>query len=204
MKQSEAADNRPVGLSPQAERELVRRSQSGDVDAFDRIVGAYQDLVYGLAFRLMGNYDDANDLTQEVFIACFRKIGQFRGDSRLQTWLYRIAVNMAKNAWKRRERRAYSHTVSIDETNEDDAPIMELASDSPGPRRQVESMEASHALQACLDRLNPEQKEALILRCIEDLSYEEIAEVLQVNLGTVKSRINRGRIELKRMMQEYL
>mgnify|MGYP000927953059 CR=1 FL=1 len=205
MNQTEAEGNRPTGLSPQAEQDLIRRSQSGDLEAFDRIVIAYQSQVYGLAYRLMGNYDDANDLAQEVFIACFRKIGQFRGDSRLQTWLYRIVVNMAKNAWKRRERRGYSKTISIDEINaDDDAPTYELPSDSPDPRRQVEAFEASNALQGCLDKLNTEQREALVLRCVQDLSYEEIADILNCNLGTVKSRINRARSELRKLMKDFL
>lgn len=205
MMQTGASDNVPAGLSLQAERELIRRSQSGDLDAFDRIVAAYQGQVYGLAYRLMSNYDDANDLAQEVFIACFRKIGQFRGDSRLQTWLYRIVVNMAKNSWKRRERRGYSKTFSIEAVNEDaDSPAFELPSEDPDPRRQAESVEASRALQACLEKLVPEQREALVLRCMEDLSYEEIADILQCNLGTVKSRINRARTELRKLMQEYL
>lgn len=205
MKQIEAADNRPMGLSLEAERDLIRRSQQGDLEAFDSIVAAYQDRIFGLACRLMGGYDDANDLCQEVFIACFRKIGQFRGEARLQTWLYRIAVNTAKNAWKHRERRGYSKTFSIEAVSrEDDSRPFELPSGNPSPRRQAEAIEASRALEACLERLNPEQREALVLRCIEDMSYDEIAQVLQCNLGTVKSRINRARVELRELMKEYL
>ncbi len=204
MKQIEAEDSRSTGLSLQAERELIRRCQAGDLNAFDRIMALYQDMVYGLSYRLMGNYDDANDLAQEVFIACYRKIGQFRGESRLQTWLYRIVMNMAKNAWKHRQRRAYEKTISIDETNEENERIMELPSTDPDPRQQSEARETTEALHACMAKLNPEQREALVLRCMEDMSYEQIAEILECNLGTVKSRINRARVELKKLMQEYL
>ena len=115
MEQTEATPRWTEPLSLSDERKLVQRCQAGDREAFDQLVGAFQDTVYGLAYRLMGNYDDANDLAQEVFVICFRKIGQYRGESRLKTWLYRIVTNLAKNAWKRQERHGGSVTVSLDD-----------------------------------------------------------------------------------------
>ncbi|MCX7014733.1 MAG: sigma-70 family RNA polymerase sigma factor [Candidatus Sumerlaeota bacterium] len=189
------------------ERELVRRCQRGDLTAFDRLIEAFQDTMYGVAYRLMGDYDDANDLAQEVFLACYRKIGQYRGESRLKTWLYRIAANLAKNTWKRQERRGYAVTDSLDDPppgrDEDDSP-REIADEAPGPRQRAAGREAAQALWRNLKRLKPEHREALVLRCMEDLSYEEIAEVTECNLGTVKSRINRARAELRALMQDYL
>ena len=206
MKQTEAMRFRAQPLGPSEERELVRRCQTGDVEAFNRIVRAFQDTVYGLAYRLMGNYDDANDLAQEVFLVCFRKFGQYRGDSRLKTWLYRIVVNLAKNAWQRRERRGYSSTVSLDDPpgTEDCEPARQIASGAPGPRQTAAARQTHEALWRSLNQLKPEHREALTLRCMEDLSYEEIAQATECSLGTVKSRINRARAELRKLMEDHL
>ncbi len=192
-------------MSAQEEQRWIRLAQSGDRDAFERLVVEYRDCVFGLAFRLMGDYDDANDLAQDVFLACYRKIGAFRGESRLKTWLYRIAVNQAKNTWKKRERRGGSVTSSIDDDpDEENSLARQLASEAPEPDRQAADREAASALWRCLDRINPERRSALVLRCMEGLSYEEIAEAQECSLGTIKSRINRARAELRELMKDYL
>jgi RNA polymerase sigma-70 factor (ECF subfamily) len=155
----------------------------------------------------MGNYDDANDLAQEVFVLFFRKIDLFRGDCRLKTWLYRIMVNTAKNMWKKRERRGESKTVSLFEPfpgDDGEETVRELPSPFPGPREEAEGRQSADALQEALSQLSPEHREAIVLRCIEDMSYEEIAEATGANLGTVKSRINRARFELRKTMMDWL
>ncbi len=206
MEQTEAKTARTQPLELGEERELVRRRKAGDTQAFDQLVTSLQDPLFGLAFRLMGNYDDANDLAQEVFVLFFRKIEMFRGDCRLKTWLYRIMVNTAKNIWKKRQRRGESKTVSLSETGsgDDDLPDREFASTAPGPRQEAEGRESADALQAALAQLSPEHREAIVLRCIEDMSYEEIAEATESNLGTVKSRINRARLELRKIMKDWV
>jgi RNA polymerase sigma-70 factor (ECF subfamily) len=206
MTQTETTPSRHSPLSAAEERELVRRCQAGQTEAFERLVETHRDAVFGLAFRLTGHYDDANDVAQEVFVLAFRKIGQFQGASRLKTWLYRIAVNTTKNFWKRRERRGYSVTDSIDEPiqGEEGSRARDVPSTAPDPARHAAGKEAVEALQASMSKLNPEQREALTLRCVEGLSYDEIAEISQCNLGTVKSRINRARAELRVLMKDWL
>ncbi|OPZ09634.1 MAG: ECF RNA polymerase sigma-E factor [candidate division BRC1 bacterium ADurb.BinA364] len=205
MKQTDSTEQAHSSMSAQEEQRWIRLAQSGDRDAFERLVVEYRDCVFGLAFRLMGDYDDANDLAQDVFLACYRKIGAFRGESRLKTWLYRIAVNQAKNTWKKRERRGGSVTSSIDDDpDEENSLARQLASEAPEPDRQAADREAASALWRCLDRINPERRSALVLRCMEGLSYEEIAEAQECSLGTIKSRINRARAELRELMKDYL
>lgn len=207
MSQAEAigAQDQPMPLAE--ERDLIRRCQEGDVEAFNVIIGASQDAVFGLAYRLMGDYDAANDLAQETFLAFYRKIGQFRGDSRVKTWLYRIVVNLAKNAWKKRGRRKESAAVSLDDPQsglEGEGQAFDPPSGAPSPRDRAAAREEAAILQECLERLSPEHREALTLRCMEGLSYEEIAEAAECTLGTVKSRINRARAELRQMMAERM
>lgn len=206
MMQTETTTHGPSPLSPAEERDLVQRCQSGEAEAFDRLVEFHQNAVFGLAFRLMGNYDDANDLAQEVFILCFRKIGQFQGVSRLKTWLYRITVNTAKNQWKKKGRQGYAVTDSIDDPIQGDEGerARDLPSSAPGPVQTAEGREAADALRRCMAQLTPEQQEALTLRCMQGLSYQEITKIVGCSLGTVKSRINRARAELRVLMEDWL
>jgi RNA polymerase sigma-70 factor (ECF subfamily) len=161
--------------------------------------------VYNHAWRLLGDHDEASDLSQEVFVRVFRKIHLYRGDAAFSTWLYRITCNLAKNRWKQMERQGRQQTTSLDEPrSEDDARTLDLSDESPSPRQEAEGRESLAHLERELQRLRPEHREVLLLRFVEHLSYEEIAQALDTNLGTIKSRICRARQELREQMEKHL
>ncbi|MCX7624987.1 MAG: sigma-70 family RNA polymerase sigma factor [Candidatus Sumerlaeaceae bacterium] len=192
-------------LSP-SEADLVARCKAGDKMAFDELISTHQERVFNVAYRLMGNYDEALDLTQEVFLNCFRKIANFKGDSALSTWLYRITVNTAKNRWKYQQSRGVNRTDSLDSPPEgvDAKALTDFPSPAPGPSEVASGRETLGQFEQCLQKLAPEYREVIVLRYIEELPYEEIAEILRISLGTVKSRIHRARAELRALMRDYL
>ncbi len=188
------------------EAQLVERCKAGDSQAFDELICAHQDRVFNTAFRLMGNYEEALDLTQEVFLNCFRKIENFKGDSALSTWLYRITVNTAKNRWKYQQSRGLNRMTSMDAPMEadDEERVKQYPDNQPTPRKVASDREAMAYFEKQLENLNAEHREVLVFRYMEELSYEEIADILGLSLGTVKSRIHRARNELRDIMAEYL
>ncbi|MBI3736729.1 sigma-70 family RNA polymerase sigma factor [Candidatus Sumerlaeota bacterium] len=184
----------------------IRDAQAGDRDAFEQLILRYQDRVWRRALYRLGDHDEAYDLAQEVFLTCFRKIGQFRGESKFWTWLGRIVDNHVKNRQAWLIRRGSGKTVSLDAplAGDDEERTYDPPDPSPGPRRKVENREAMQALMGNLSRLSPDHREILLLRFADGLAYEEIAESLQLSLGTVKSRINRARAELRELMEDFL
>lgn len=186
---------------------MIARAQSGDRSAFETLILAYQDRVWRRALYRLGDHDEAYDLAQEVFLTCFRKIDQFRGESKFWTWLARIVDNHVKNRHSWLERRGRSKTFSLDRPpggDSEEAQAWDPPDPAAGPRRQAENQEAIDALNRNLERLSPDHREILLLRFADGLAYEEIAESLQISIGTVKSRINRARAELKARMEEFL
>lgn len=202
---TESREARP-GAPADDDGPLVAAAQAGDVDAFDTLVRRHQDRVYNQAWRLLGDHDEASDLVQEVFIRVYRKIHLYRGDAAFSTWLYRVTHNLAKNRWKQRERQGRSRTISLDQphTDADDDRPLDRPDEAPSPRAQAEGREMLALLEEQLQGLGFEHRQILLLRFVENLSYEEIAEVLDTNLGTVKSRICRARQELRRRMAPYI
>jgi RNA polymerase sigma-70 factor (ECF subfamily) len=187
-----------------AEIEFIERLQAGDPEAFDVFVTRYSADVYALLFRLTENREEAGDLTQETFLSALKAIKKFRGDADLKTWLFRIAVNESRNRfrwWKRRNRQ---NTVSIDApVGENETPLSEtFSSRSLNPEENTLRQERERALKKALLALPDIFREAIILCDIEGLSYEEIAQALEINIGTVKSRIARGRDELRRKLED--
>ncbi len=177
---------------------LVEGLRAGDDAAYEVLITDYQQPVYNLISRLLNDPGDASDVVQEVFLKVFRKIGAFRGDSSLKTWIYRIAVNEAYNyqRWFSRHRR---QEVGLE--NEEDGNLsyfQKLSDPGRSPYECVADSEKHALIEGALERLNPSFRTAVVLRDIEELSYEEIADILQVALGTVKSRILRGREALRR------
>jgi RNA polymerase sigma-70 factor (ECF subfamily) len=180
------------------DRWLVEGLRNGAEKAYETLITEFQQPVYNLVSRLLNDPADASDVVQEVFLKVFRKIGAFRGESSLKTWIYRIAVNEAYNyqRWFNRHRR---QEVGLEGEDEGSLSYFQKLSD-PG-RSPFDSAAESeqHALvEAALEQLNPTFRAAVVLRDIEELSYEEIAEILRVALGTVKSRILRGREALRK------
>lgn len=175
--------------------------------AFEEIFRRHQSMVFNLTYRILGDREEALDVTQEVFLAVFRKLNRFRGQSSLKTWIYRIAVNRASNRcrwWNRLRRRG---TVSLDEhLSKDDNRTLSDSLESAGdtPEGSLLLAEKRLEIERTLRRLPVQQRIVVIMRDVEGLSYEEISELLQVSLGTVKSRIARGREELKHRLNGTL
>jgi RNA polymerase sigma-70 factor (ECF subfamily) len=183
---------------------LISSLQAGDESAYEQLIERFQSAVYNLAYRLLNDQADASDVAQEVFLKIFRNVGSFRGDSSLRTWVYRIAVNESHNRrrWLFRHRRG---ETAIEETFEDsDIRARPLMDSGETPFDFTMNREARFLLEEALASVNPVFRTALVLREIEDMSYEEIADILQVSIGTVKSRIVRGREGLRRNLATRL
>ena len=191
------------GGTPVEEQELecIRRCQQGDPQAFEEIVKLYEKRIYNLSFRMMGNHEDANDLAQEAFIRVYHSIEQFRGDARFSTWLYRIATNVCLDELRKRSRR---QTESLDEPvpTADGEVLREIPDWANNPEEELDRSEIQNMVQRGIQALPDEQRTALILRDLQGHTYEEIAEILDISLGTVKSRINRGRMALKGLFEK--
>lgn len=194
-------------ISPEDEKILIGRCKKGDLTAFSELIDSYQNKVFSLAFRLIGNEDDAEDISQEIFVKFFRTVNLFKGESSLATWLYRITVNEVKNFWKSKTMRNSLKTKSIDslsDPEDENIAKVQFADPTPSPRDIASENELLSHLERLMKKISDEFREILILRFKENLSYEEIASILNINIGTVKSRLARARIELKSLMEPYL
>lgn len=194
-------------LSPEDERALVSRCAAGDAEAFDLLVSSFGGMIYNVAYRQLGDRDEALDLSQDVFIRVYRKIGTFRGDSSLKTWLFRIALNLSRNRQKWWRVRRRDKTVSIDARGpaggggDEGLSILDrLPDERHDPERAARSGDAARIVAEGLERLSFDHRQILVLRDIEELAYEEIAEILGISEGTVKSRISRARTQLKEVL----
>ena len=182
---------------------LVSALSRGSEDAYEILIERYQQPVYNLVCRLLNNPSDGPDIVQEVFLKVFRNIGAFRGSSSLKTWVYRIAVNEAYNhrRWFCRHQRK-EVALSLGERTPTYA--QNMSDPARSPFQQAADHETRALVEQALEKLNPKFRAAVVLRDIEDLSYEDIATVLGVSLGTVKSRITRGREALRRILEGRL
>ena len=199
---ADSAEARPV-----AETQFIERLRAGEAAAFDRLVNERSADIYALLYRLTEDPEEARDLTQETFLQAFRSIAHFRGDADLRTWLYRIAVNQARNRWRWWRRRRRGATVSLDAT--DEAHELSLASrlvdeGAEDPEARTLAHEREEILLAAVRTLARPYREAVVLRDVEGLSYEEVAAALDISVGTVKSRLSRGRTELRRKLEGSL
>jgi len=182
------------------EDKLIERLQRRDEAAFNELVRLYQAKVFHLVFRMLGDRAEAEDLAQEVFITVFKSIDGFRGDSKLSTWLYRVATNHCKNRLKYLGRRARGQKQAFDELSERDAvesATMQTSARIPRPDEAVEGKQIEHIVQRALAMLDEEHRELIVLRDLENLSYEEIQRITGLAEGTVKSRLHRARLALK-------
>jgi RNA polymerase sigma-70 factor (ECF subfamily) len=186
------------------DEQLVIDLQAGREEAYERLIAKFQQPVYNLAYRLLSDTGDACDVTQEVFLKVFRNVGQFRAQSSLRTWVYRIAVNESHNRrrWLFRHRH---NEVGLEEEFEDSEPRERALQDGArSPFERAFDREKQVLIEEALTRINPSFREAVVLRDLEDLSYEEIADILQISIGTVKSRILRGREALRVQLSSQL
>ncbi|HEY6292010.1 MAG TPA: sigma-70 family RNA polymerase sigma factor [Terriglobia bacterium] len=192
-----------VGPRAAEEAALVAELKAGAEDAFAYILGLYQNPVYGLVAHILGNDSDAADVLQNVFIKVIRGIGQFHGQSSLKTWIYRIAVREALNYRRGWFRRHVHEPFSRDDTAEAVA-VLAARADGDNPYETLELAERQQMVKAALNGLPPVYRAVLVLREIEEFSYDEIAEVLGIAEGTVKSRLMRGRELLRRRLAAVL
>ena len=186
------------------EAEFIESLQAGDAKAFDTLVTRYSGDIYALLFRITEDAEEAGDLTQETFISVFKAIKKFRGEADLKTWLFRIAINQSRNRFRWWKRRRREKTVSLDAPfGDSETPIHETMSGNfANPEESILRREREQFLSRALRDLPEVFREAVVLCDIEGLSYEEIASVLEINIGTVKSRIARGREELRKKLFE--
>jgi RNA polymerase sigma-70 factor (ECF subfamily) len=190
------------------ESSFVLRLKANEDAAYDELVRNYHGQIFHVAFRMLGDSGDAADVAQEIFLKVFRNIGGFKGESSLKTWIFRIAFSEILNRlrwWKRRHRQS---TVSLDAeqsvNGNGNGNGYHISDVRPTPEQALESKEQEEAIQKALEKLSGDHRSIIILRDIEGFSYGEIADVLGVSIGTVKSRLARGRADLKKALIRYL
>ena len=183
----------------------IEKLRSGDADAFDKLVTRYSNEIYGLLYRLTSDGEEAADLMQETFLRALKAIKGFRGDSDLKTWLYRIAINESRNRFRWWKRRRREKTVSLDETLGSSESVYQdvLADNVASPEEETLRRERERILQTALRELPAIYREPIVLFDIEGLTYDEICRALELNQGTLKSRLARGRQELKKRLACY-
>ena len=207
MELEQVATATVVDARPSVEDQFIERLKRSDPAAFEKLVNERSGEIYGLLYRLTENAEEARDLTQETFLRAFQSISQFRGESDLRTWIYRIAINQARNRWRWWRRRHRDSTVSIDAAyaTGNTSVIAQLSSgNSANPEHSALAHERERALRKALSGLRRVYREAVVLRDIEGFAYEEIAVALDISVGTVKSRLARGRQELRRKLEGSL
>lgn len=187
------------------EAEFISRLRAGDPDAFDLLVTRHSADIYALLFRLTNDAEEASDLLQETFLSAIKAVRNFRGESQLKTWLYRIAVNHSRNRFRWWKRRRREKTVSLDSSlGYDDRPISDsVRGNLPDPEEDAMIRERRRALKKALAEIPAIFREVIILCDIEGFNYESIAVTLEINIGTVKSRLSRGREELRRRVKDF-
>ena len=186
------------------DEDLVRRVQQGDASAFDELVQRYQDRIYTVCLRQLGERALAEEVAQDVFLSAYRALGNFRGDSKLSTWLFRIAINQCKNKRLYNRRRAHGRHEPLEGEPNPDRPARQFAHPDRGPDAGVHRSEAERLLAEALLDLDPDYRAIIVLRDIEDLAYDDIAELLGLARGTVKSRLHRARSQLARLLSRNL
>jgi RNA polymerase sigma-70 factor (ECF subfamily) len=192
-----------AGAVSSQESLFVLRLQANEDAAYDELVRAQHASMYQVAYRMLGDSAEASDVVQEIFLKVFRNIHGFRGDSSLKTWIFRIALSEILNRlrwWKRRHRSA---TVSLDESVSNGNGL-HMRDSQPSPHQALESKEEEQAIQRALTRLSSDHRSILVLRDIEGFSYNEIADITGVSIGTVKSRLARARSEMKRSLIRFM
>jgi len=189
------------GSLTESDPEIIERARVGDPFAWEKLVVRHTKRIYNLCYRFVGRADQAEDLTQEVFIKVFRNLGNYKPESgNFLTWLISVSRNLLIDHY----RQSKDERVTISTEGDEEFSLLEtIPASLPSPEAEVDRLEKVALLKKGLSRLSPELREAVILRDIEELSYQEIGNILRIPDGTVKSRINRGRVELAKYLQKY-
>ncbi|NCO33010.1 MAG: sigma-70 family RNA polymerase sigma factor [Armatimonadetes bacterium] len=195
----------PESVAPHdgAEKELIARCLDGNLETFDRLMEMHETQIYNLAYRMIGNREDAADLTQDAFIRAFHALPRFRGGSAFSTWLYRIATNVCLDHIKKYRRQKSKMTPSqIRTADQEELDLLdELGDSSLDPQEVLDRREQQKAVQSVISTLPEHQRAVLVLYDIQGESYEEVAQILDISIGTVKSRLNRARLALKSRLE---
>ena len=178
------------------EQELVRAAAGGETEAFERLVRTYENKIYHLALRMCGSADEAADIAQEAFLAAWRGLPSFRGEAGFATWLYRLTSNAAIDYLRRQKKQRGDMSLDDEELG------LDAVDSGPSPQETAEGSELRSAVAAGFNQLSEGHRQVLVLREIQGLSYEEIASVLELDIGTVKSRISRARSSLRKILLE--
>jgi RNA polymerase sigma-70 factor (ECF subfamily) len=176
---------------------LVASWRRGELSSFEALVRKHQKRMLNIAFRITGNYEDACEVAQDAFVAAFRGIDSFRGASRFTTWLTSITINLSRNQRQQAKRRNHAYSLNTSSKNEDCGPVHEQPSSAPSVLEQLERLDLREKLQTCIEALAAEFREAIVLRDLQDFSYDEMCAILKVRQGTVKSRLFRAREMVK-------
>lgn len=190
-------------MADKHEKDLIEKSKKGDAQAFEELILSYQKKVLNLAYRMLGSVSEAEDAAQEIFIKVFRSLYSFNEKSAFSTWLYKVATNVCLDILRKRKRQNGGAMVSINRYNADDDEYeLPIEDGAPSPHEEAQKKEAMRALKSALDLLSEEQRAVIVMRDINGLSYEEIADIAGCSLGTVKSRINRSRLALRKLLEK--
>lgn len=189
----------PASLSSTPDLDLARRHRYGDDSAFEEVYRQYSPLVYNLCLRMVRHPQEAEDLAQDVFLRIHRHLGKFDGRSALKTWIYRVTLNYCRSQLGRKKWSIRRAMRSI--AGEDEESGVQLEETGRSPEERAVASDQGRFVLAALDEVKPTFREAVILRDLEGLSYDEIAEVLKIRIGTVRSRISRGRRQLREVLE---
>ena len=185
-------------IQTETDEQLVRKSQEDDERAFGELVSRYESKVYSLALKMLRNPEDAEDVLQDTFLRAYRGIKSFKGNSTFSTWIYRITANSALMRLRKRQ----LPTVSIDDADERETPI-NIADWAPGPVEQMLNQETQAAMTEAIEALPPEFRQVFVLRDVEELSNAEVAEILDLSVAAVKSRLHRARLKVRNRLATY-
>jgi RNA polymerase sigma-70 factor (ECF subfamily) len=185
-----------LGIALRSDEELVAATREGDATAFDQLVHRWDRKIHGAAFRVLGSHEDAREVSQEAFLKAYRAIGGFEQRARFSSWLYQIALNLCRDRLRRKRGR---HMVSLDELGE--AEGARLLPSAPSLHREVEALDLSRRVARAVAELAPEQREVIVLKEYQELTFAEIAEVLGTPVSTVKTRLYRGLTQLRRRLE---
>src|SRR6266850_635653 len=192
-----------LASAPVEEMVLVERARRGDLAAYDDLVRRYQERIYATIYHMTSNHEDANDLAQEAFIKAFHALKSFKGGSSFYTWIYRIAVNKTINFLKQRKNKAQISLDDLDFNAEHDPDLVALISDKT-PRREVNLLELQEKLNMAMQKLSEPHRLVVTLHDVQGLSHEEIAKIMECNIGTVRSRLFYARQQLQAHLSDYL
>jgi len=192
--------------SPKIQEEVIQSCKAGNEEAFGEIVLRSQKKVFNIAYRMLGNKEEAKDVAQEVFLSVYASIKDLREEAKFGAWLTQITINHCRNRWKYLERRKYFKSESLDdpiETEDGEIP-RPIYDPSDNPETLYEKRMIQEAIQRGLLKLKEEQREMIVLKDLQGLSYEEIGELFQLPIGTVKSKLHRARMDLKRILEKAI